>query len=84
MAKKASIERWKRDAASPKFKVRFHNRCRLCGRPRAYLRKFGMCRICFRTNAAEGRQILADAAPPNLHVSPTMLEAATLAVELAA
>ena len=36
------------------------------------------------TNAAEGRQILADAAPPNLHVSPTMLEAAKLAVELAA
>ena len=36
------------------------------------------------TNAAEGRQILADAAPPNLHVSPTMLEAATLAVELVA
>ena len=36
------------------------------------------------TNAEEGRQILADAAPPNLHVSPTMLEAATLAVELAA
>jgi small subunit ribosomal protein S14 len=39
----------------PKYKVRFHNRCRLCGRSRAYLRKFGMCRICFRTNAAEGR-----------------------------
>ena len=36
------------------------------------------------TNAAEGRQILADAAPPNLHVSPTMLEAATLAVDLVA
>jgi succinyl-CoA synthetase beta subunit len=36
------------------------------------------------TNADEGRQILADAAPPNLHVSPTMLEAAKLAVELAA
>jgi succinyl-CoA synthetase beta subunit len=36
------------------------------------------------TNAAEGRQILADAAPPNLHVAPTMLEAAALAVELAA
>ena len=36
------------------------------------------------TNAEEGRRILADAAPPNLHVSPTMLEAATLAVELAA
>jgi succinyl-CoA synthetase beta subunit len=36
------------------------------------------------TNAEEGRQILADAAPANLHVSPTMLDAARLAVELAA
>ncbi len=35
----------------PKFKVRFHNRCRICGRPRAYIRKFGMCRICFRNLA---------------------------------
>jgi succinyl-CoA synthetase beta subunit len=35
------------------------------------------------TNAAEGRQILADAAPPNLHVEPTMLDAARRAVELA-
>ncbi|HVB77437.1 MAG TPA: type Z 30S ribosomal protein S14 [Candidatus Nitrosotalea sp.] len=52
MAKKSSIERWSK---APKFKVRFHNRCRLCGRPRAYMRKFGMCRICFRTLAAEGR-----------------------------
>ncbi|MEW6033765.1 MAG: type Z 30S ribosomal protein S14 [Chloroflexota bacterium] len=32
----------------PKYKVQQHNRCRLCGRPRAYMRKFGMCRICFR------------------------------------
>jgi small subunit ribosomal protein S14 len=55
LAKKASLERWKRDRIHPKFKVRFHNRCLICGRPRAYLRKFGMCRICFRTNAAEGR-----------------------------
>jgi small subunit ribosomal protein S14 len=39
----------------PKYKVRFHNRCLICGRSRAYLRKFGMCRICFRTHAAEGR-----------------------------
>jgi small subunit ribosomal protein S14 len=30
------------------------NRCRVCGRPRAYLRKFGMCRICFRTLAHRG------------------------------
>ncbi len=39
----------------PKFKVRAHNRCKLCGRPRAYLRDFGMCRICFRTLALEGK-----------------------------
>ena len=32
----------------PKFKVRWRNRCRVCGRPRAFLRKFEMCRICFR------------------------------------
>jgi succinyl-CoA synthetase beta subunit len=36
------------------------------------------------TNAVEGRKILADAAPANLHVEPTMLEAAKKAVELAA
>jgi small subunit ribosomal protein S14 len=39
----------------PKFKVRAYNRCKLCGRPRAYLRKFRMCRICFRTLALEGQ-----------------------------
>jgi small subunit ribosomal protein S14 len=31
-----------------KFRVRQYNRCKLCGRPRAYMRKFGVCRICFR------------------------------------
>lgn len=31
-----------------KYKVRHRNRCKLCGRPRGYLRKFGICRICFR------------------------------------
>lgn len=46
------MERWKQ---KPKYAVRFHNRCQVCGRPRAYMRKFGMCRICFRTFAAEGR-----------------------------
>jgi small subunit ribosomal protein S14 len=40
---------------SPKFKVRAYNRCPLCGRPRAYMRKFDMCRICFRTLALEGK-----------------------------
>lgn len=38
----------------PKFKVRAYNRCPLCGRPKAYLRKFKMCRICFRALANEG------------------------------
>lgn len=39
----------------PKFPVRHRNRCRVCGRPRAYLRKFGLCRICFRTMALQGQ-----------------------------
>lgn len=38
----------------PKFEVRQHNRCRRCGRPRGFLRKFAMCRICFRLLALEG------------------------------
>lgn len=38
----------------PKFAVRGYNRCHVCGRPRGYLRKFGLCRICFRTMALEG------------------------------
>ena len=38
----------------PKFKVRKYNRCPLCGRPRGYLRKFKMCRICFRKLASSG------------------------------
>ncbi len=39
----------------PKFKVRGYNRCPVCGRPRAYMRKFDMCRICFRNLALEGK-----------------------------
>lgn len=38
----------------PKFSVRQHNRCKICGRPRGYIRKFKMCRICFRTLAHRG------------------------------
>ena len=37
-----------------KFKIRLRNRCRLCGRPRAYMRKFALCRLCFRKLALEG------------------------------
>lgn len=52
MAKKSIIEKTKRE---PKFAVRAYNRCKLCGRPRGYLRQFGMCRICFRTLALRGQ-----------------------------
>ncbi|MBL6975190.1 MAG: type Z 30S ribosomal protein S14 [Deltaproteobacteria bacterium] len=41
-------------ARKNKFKVRTYNRCPLCGRPRAFLRKFNMCRICFRNLALKG------------------------------
>jgi len=40
---------------TPKFGVRQYNRCPLCGRPRAYYRKFDMCRICLRKLASEGK-----------------------------
>lgn len=40
--------------SKPKFKVRKVNRCKCCGRPRGFLRKFQMCRICFRTLANKG------------------------------
>ncbi|MCD6255095.1 MAG: type Z 30S ribosomal protein S14 [Deltaproteobacteria bacterium] len=39
---------------APKFRVRKYNRCPLCGRARGFLRKFGICRICFRTLALKG------------------------------
>jgi len=38
----------------PKFKVRTYNRCPLCGRPRAYYRRFQMCRLCLRLLARKG------------------------------
>jgi small subunit ribosomal protein S14 len=51
MAKKSMIIKSKRPA---RFKVQQHNRCELCGRPRAYIRRFGLCRICFRKLALRG------------------------------
>jgi len=39
---------------TPKFAVRRYTRCRSCGRPRGYLRKFQLCRICFRKLALSG------------------------------
>jgi len=51
VAKLSKIAQAKR---KPKFKVRAYNRCPLCGRPRAFLRKFKMCRICLRNRALSG------------------------------
>jgi len=51
MAKKSQIERWKRE---PKFPTRKYNRCTICGRSGGYLRRFGLCRICFRELAWQG------------------------------
>jgi small subunit ribosomal protein S14 len=51
VAKKSKIAQAKRNQ---KFKVRNYNRCPLCGRSRAYIRRFDMCRICFRTLALSG------------------------------
>jgi small subunit ribosomal protein S14 len=38
-----------------KYPNRVRNRCKICGRPRGYIRRFGMCRICFREQALEGK-----------------------------
>jgi small subunit ribosomal protein S14 len=51
VAKTSKIVAHKRD---PKYKTRKHNRCRRCGRPRAYYRKFGLCRLCLREAAHNG------------------------------
>ena len=51
MAKEALIQKARRP---PKFKVRRYFRCNVCGRPRGFMRKFGLCRICFREMAHQG------------------------------
>lgn len=51
MAKKSMVAKWKKPK---KFKVREYNRCQLCGRPRAFIRDFGLCRQCFRKFASQG------------------------------
>lgn len=51
MAKLSDIVKFQR---KQKFPVRHHNRCALCGRARGYMRKFGVCRICFRERAHRG------------------------------
>lgn len=51
MAKQSQIARWKR---TPKFSVRQYSRCVQCGRSGGYLRRFKLCRICFREMAWQG------------------------------
>jgi len=51
MAKKSIVTRETRR----KYTIRVRNRCKICGRPRGYMRRFGLCRICFRQYALEGK-----------------------------
>ena len=52
MAKKSLIAKQQR---KQKFSTREYSRCKLCGRPHGYLRKYGICRICFRELANNGQ-----------------------------
>ena len=51
MAKKSLIAKAKR---KPEHEVSGYNRCYVCGRPRGFMRRFGLCRICFREMAHAG------------------------------
>ena len=51
MAKKSMIIKEGRK----KYEVRVRNRCKMCGRSRGYMRRFGLCRICFRQEALQGK-----------------------------
>jgi len=51
MAKTSDIVKFKR---KQKFEVRERNRCNICGRSRSYMRRFGLCRMCFRGLAVKG------------------------------
>lgn len=51
MARAQAFAKMKKPA---KFKVRYKNRCKVCGRPRSYYRKFQLCRICLRMLALQG------------------------------
>jgi small subunit ribosomal protein S14 len=51
MAKASDVAKFKK---KQKFEVRQKNRCNICGRSRAYMRKFGICRLCFRELASKG------------------------------
>jgi small subunit ribosomal protein S14 len=50
----AKVSKVVKSQRPPRYKTQQHNRCQRCGRPRGYLRKFGLCRICFRELAVKG------------------------------
>ncbi len=50
----ARLAKVRKSLEKPKFSTRAHNRCKLCGRPKSYMRHFGMCRLCFRQEAQKG------------------------------
>jgi small subunit ribosomal protein S14 len=52
MAKKSLIVKCSRP---PKFKSRAYNRCKICGRPKGFMRRFQLCRLCFRELALAGK-----------------------------
>jgi small subunit ribosomal protein S14 len=52
MAKKSLMVKASRP---PKFKVRGYYRCKICGRPKGYIRRFQICRLCFRELALQGK-----------------------------
>ena len=54
MAKKSLIVKTEKLKKKSKFKTRVYNRCNICGRVGGYMRKFGICRICFREMAHKG------------------------------
>lgn len=51
MAKKALIEKQQK---KQKFSTREYSRCEICGRPHSVLKKYGLCRVCFREKANKG------------------------------
>ena len=50
----ARVCKFAKQRKKPKYSTRQKNRCRLCGRPRGYMRLFGLCRLCFRRLAHKG------------------------------
>ncbi|MBN1619036.1 type Z 30S ribosomal protein S14 [Candidatus Dojkabacteria bacterium] len=54
MAKKSNIAKQKQLEKKSKYETRKYHRCKRCGRPRAYMSRFGLCRICFRQLAHSG------------------------------